>query len=424
MSTALLAGAAWVDVTPPAGLPMAGFAARTSPAAGTHDPLTARAVAVGDTVIVTADVVGLHEDSCRRIRERSGLPESNIVVAAVHTHGGPRTMPGRLGGHEQDYLATLEDASVEAVHQALAARRPAELFFGNGNDPGIAKNRRHPGGETDPALPILRIRGLDGRWIAVVLAYACHPVVLGPDNLLWTADYPGYVRAGLERLHEGAVALFLTGCTADANTGHTAHASLSTAANPNRTFEAAERYAARVIKAAERAPMKRIGFGVRSASAELRLPFERREPDDLDSLVRLWRHEAVSAEPTRAMLLRHWAQWAETIARQPLEPWAGRVTAFVWGSVRFLFLPGEIFARTALDIRRALDGQALGGTTVVAGFTDGCPGYIPPIAEFQHGGYEVDEAHRYYGMPATFAPGSAEAIADTAIRLASALGER
>jgi hypothetical protein len=124
------------------------------------------------------------------------------------------------------------------------------------------------------------------------------------------------------------------------------------------------------------------------------------------------------------MLLRHWAQWAETIARQPLEPWAGRVTAFVWGSVRFLFLPGEIFARTALDIRRALDGQALGGTTVVAGFTDGCPGYIPPIAEFQHGGYEVDEAHRYYGMPATFAPGSAEAIADTAIRLASALGER
>jgi hypothetical protein len=423
MSTALLAGAACIDVTPPAGLPMAGFAARTSPAAGTHDPLTARAVAVGDTVIVTADVVGLHEDSCLRIRERSTLPESNVVVTAVHTHGGPRTMPGRLGGYEQDYLATLEDASVEAVHQALAARRPAEVFFGNGDDPGIAKNRRHPGGETDPALPVLRIRGLDGRWIAVILAYACHPVVLGPDNLLWTADYPGYVRAGLERAHEGAVSLFLTGCTADANTGHTAHASLSTAANPNRTFEAAERYAARVIEAAQKAPMRRIGSGIRSASADLLLAFERRERGDLDDLVHLWRHEAQSAEPTRAMLLRHWAQWGETIARQPLEPWAGRVTAFVWGGVRLLFLPGEIFARTALDIRQAVDGQTTGERTVVAAFTDGCPGYIPPIGEFAHGGYEVDEAHRYYGMPATFAPGSAETIADTAIRLASALDD-
>jgi hypothetical protein len=332
-------------------------------------------------------------------------------------------MPGRLGGYEQDYLATLEDASVEAVHQALAARRPAEVFFGNGDDPGIAKNRRHPGGETDPALPVLRIRGLDGRWIAVILAYACHPVVLGPDNLLWTADYPGYVRAGLERAHEGAVSLFLTGCTADANTGHTAHASLSTAANPNRTFEAAERYAARVIEAAQKAPMRRIGSGIRSASADLLLAFERRERGDLDDLVHLWRHEAQSAEPTRAMLLRHWAQWGETIARQPLEPWAGRVTAFVWGGVRLLFLPGEIFARTALDIRQAVDEQTTGERTVVAAFTDGCPGYIPPIGEFAHGGYEVDEAHRYYGMPATFAPGSAETIADTAIRLASALDD-
>jgi hypothetical protein len=42
----------------------------------------------------------------------------------------------------------------------------------------------------------------------------------------------------------------------------------------------------------------------------------------------------------------------------------------------------------------------------VLGYADGNPGYIPPEAEFAHGGYEVDEAHRYYGFPATFAPDS------------------
>jgi neutral ceramidase len=29
----------------------------------------------------------------------------------------------------------------------------------------------------------------------------------------------------------------------------------------------------------------------------------------------------------------------------------------------------------------------------------------------------VDEAHRYYGLPATFAPGGAEALAEAAIAL-------
>ena len=68
----LLAGAAIVDITPPPGLMMCGYAARTEPATGTHDPLTARALVIGDTAIVVADVLGVHEDSCARIRARTG----------------------------------------------------------------------------------------------------------------------------------------------------------------------------------------------------------------------------------------------------------------------------------------------------------------------------------------------------------------
>ena len=60
------AGAAVVNITPEVGLSMAGFAARSAPAAGSHDPLTARAVVVEDTAILCADVIGLHEDMSRR----------------------------------------------------------------------------------------------------------------------------------------------------------------------------------------------------------------------------------------------------------------------------------------------------------------------------------------------------------------------
>ena len=41
----LKAGIAVVDITPPPGLAMAGFGARTEPALGAHDALTVRALA-------------------------------------------------------------------------------------------------------------------------------------------------------------------------------------------------------------------------------------------------------------------------------------------------------------------------------------------------------------------------------------------
>jgi hypothetical protein len=413
------AGAAVIDVTPPAGLAMSGFAARTSPATGTHDPLTVRAVAVGETALVVADAIGLHEDSCCRIRDRAGLADGHLIVAATHTHGGPVAMPGRLGpGLEPAWLQRLEDACVRAVAEARAARRPARLGFGRGTDPGIARNRRHAGGPVDPALPVLRIREEGGAPIAVLTCHALHPVVLGADNTLFTADYPGAVRRHLEAAHPGAVAIFLTGCTGDINTGHPAHASISTAPRPDRTFAEAERIGVLIAQSALQAPEQPLGGDIRAACTELMLPSARTETEAPGVLANGWRREAATAEPARAALLRCWIDWAERVAPRPLTPWSARVTLFDWDGARLIGLPGEIFARTGLDLRRALDGDSLAGRTMTFGFADGCPGYIPPAGEYRHGGYEVEEAHRYYGLPAAFAPGAAERLAEAAIELA------
>jgi hypothetical protein len=73
-------------------------------------------------------------------------------------------------------------------------------------------------------------------------------------------------------------------------------------------------------------------------------------------------------------------------------------------------LPGEIFAQTALEIRAATGPRAFG-----IAYADDNPGYIAPAAEYPHGGYEIDEAHRFYVQPAGFAPGSAEALAEAAL---------
>lgn len=409
----LLAGAAIVDITPPAGLMMSGYAARTQPATGSHDALTARAIAVGDTAIVVADVIGLHEDSCARIRSRCGLPDDRVVVIATHTHGGPVSMAGR-GGADFDagYLQRLEDGCVEAIDRAVAAQRPAVLSAGSGDNPGIAFNRRHDGGVIDPAVPVLRIDGVDGRPIAILTSHACHPVVLAAYNRQYTADFPHYVREALETAEPGIVAVFMTGCAGDISTGHSPHSSISTTPTPDRTYAEAERLGRRVAESALAAKLTQLDGPVRAASATVGLDLKRNETTPLPQLAAEWRAKAAESDPAWRTLYECWADWAGTIALEPLAPWTGKVTVLDWAGVRLSFMPGEMFAQSALNVRG--DGRRV---HFVNSFADGVPGYIPPAAEYPYGGYEVLEAHRYYGMPAAFAEGSAERLEGLAIEL-------
>lgn len=404
----LLAGAAIVDITPPAGLMMSGYAARTEPATGSHDPLTARAIAVGDTAIVVVDVIGLHEDSCARIRSRCVLPDDRVSVIATHTHGGPVSMAGR-GGTD---FARLEDGCVEAIDRAVAAQRPAVLSAGVGDNPGIAFNRRHEGGVIDPAVPVLRIDGVDGRPIAILTSHACHPVVLAAYNRQYTADFPHYVREALEVAEPGIVAVFMTGCAGDISTGHSPHSSISTTPTPDRTYAEAERLGRRIAESAAAAKLMRLDGPVHAASGTVSLDLVRNETAPLPQLAAEWRAKARESDPAWATLYDCWADWAQTIALEPASPWSGRVTVLDWAGVRLSFMPGEMFAQSALNVRG--DGKRV---HFVNSFADGVPGYIPPAAEYPFGGYEVLEAHRYYGMPAAFAAGSAERIEGLAVEL-------
>ncbi len=414
--TTILAGAATVDITPPPGLMMCGYAARTAPATGMHDPLTARALVIDDTAIVVADVLGFHEDTAARIRARSGFADDRVVVIATHTHGGPLPMPNRGGGSaDAAFLRQLEDGCVAAIAQAAARRQPARLSVGSGANPGIAFNRRTAGGPIDPAVPVLRVEALDGSVLAVAFAHGCHPVVLGAGNRLYTSDFPHYARTTVEAAYPGAVALFLPGCSGDVSTGHSPESSISTDTTPDRTFAEAERLGRALAQSVLSAAFAPLSGEVSARSIAVELPLVRTETGDLDALGHDWQALAETSPPAWTALYRHWADWSRTTAREPLVPWRGRVTSFRWSGLPLLFLPGEIFASTALAIRASFPDRP---ASFVVSLADGVPGYIPPREAYPAGGYEVAEAHRYYGLPAAFAPGSAEALAEAVSRAA------
>ncbi len=220
----VMAGAAVVDVSPDkkTGVNLAGYQPRKSD--GLHDPITARCVVIDDgaakLAIVTFDLIGLYYDDIMKAVSaasvKSGVPADNILIHSIHTHSGPDTL-GLWGGSPKTYKQKLIDGAAACVEDAASHLKPAEAFFASGGVEGRNINRRHPETDNvDKTLAVMELRGPDGKSVATLVNFACHPVVLGSDNPKITADFAYYLRAKLET-ERGGTALFVSRDIGDAN---------------------------------------------------------------------------------------------------------------------------------------------------------------------------------------------------------------
>lgn len=413
----LRAGVATRDITPDGDTIMSGYAMRKGPSEGVHDPLSVRALVVEGTALVTVDVVALHEDLCARVRTAAEPWVDHVVVHATHTHSGPGSSPGRLGGvFDPEWLQSVEHACTQAIEEAARAREAVRITAGYGEDPQIARNRRRPDAPVDPALPVVRLDRTDGSPLALVVSYACHPVVLDAENRLLSADYPGVVRERLEA-DTGATVLFATSCAGDVNTGHSVDADSAVPETGPRTFAQCARVGRRVAEAALHAPRHSAGPLIGASTTTLTLQLIPPTASELERDRALWAEDAADAPPGRRALYDLWMRWAEQTRPSESTEWEARVTVFRWGPAVVVALPGEPFNLASREIRRRVAESTGAQAVLVLGYSDGCPGYLPSGDEYPLGGYEVAEAHRYYGMPGPFAPGSLESLIDTAVIL-------
>jgi neutral ceramidase len=395
------AGLASVDITPPPGLWMAGYAARKEPSQGTAQVLHAKAIALEDAgghraVIVTLDVLGLTATVVDRIaaavRRQHGLSREGLVLCSSHTHSGPviddqLAIAYDLTPAQWDDVRRstrrIEEQVVAAAGQALHRLRPARLRSAQGTA-GFAANRRvafDPRGPTDPAVPVLSVEQPDGTLAGVVFGYACHNTTLPATFLRYHGDYAGVAQAELERRHPGVTALYIAGCGADANPA------------PRGTIELAEQHGRSLADSVEsalggatevRGPLRRAFSTVTLAYAPAPGADEwRRKLEDEDVFVR-----------------RHAKLMLEVIAREGRTRAAEEAPLHVVriGTLTLVAISGEVVVDYALAIKRKY-----GEATWVAGCTDAVFGYLPSLRVLREGGYEGGEAMLYYGRPGPFA---------------------
>lgn len=226
-TSTLLAGVAKVDVT-------------NLEAGPTQDKLFVKALVLkqGETTsaIITVDAVAIGEigpiknDYFPKVREalqkELNIAPANVMANASHCHG--------------IVCKDIAERTVEAVRKASSNLVAVKAGTGVGFENRIMENRRlklksgreldvrhayslppddevAAVGPIDPQIGILKLERMDGKPLALVYNFACHPI-MGLASGENTADLTGFASRVIENnLGEDTVALFIQGCGGDIN---------------------------------------------------------------------------------------------------------------------------------------------------------------------------------------------------------------
>lgn len=392
--SALWAGAAKRDITPPLGVELCGygvFLGRRSTAV--HDPLYCRALVLendqGRFIVVENDIIGITADIAatvrRALRERLGSMDDHVLMACSHTHSGPNTVH-LIGWGEPDsaYVASLPDLIVTTVEQAAAALRPARLGVGRGLLENVASNRVQTTGTglVDPELTVIRVDDHAGRTLAAVVHFSAHPVTLGPANTQTSGDFAGAACRLLEQhFGGGAVALFLNGACGDINVEQWAK-------TPEEGFPLVEQYGHLVAEAAaEIAGEITLSADPRMAACTSLVQLPLAVPDRAWIDAEAERGRDQSKE--RLLVVRNahfYEQWhAEMAAKlqQAQSHMPVELQVLRLGECVLAAQPSELFTYFGLLIKQRSPHRH----TVVVGYANDCIGYVPRPQDYEGSGF-------------------------------------
>ncbi|GAB2639686.1 hypothetical protein [Kribbella swartbergensis] len=398
----LLLAATSLDVTPPPGHRLDGYAARTAPAIGTADPLHATLIWLGTAddpgvLWLSLDAIAVGKELVAELSaaaaSATGIPASHVVVSASHTHSGPSGWTGEI--HPvipAEREPVLYEALVSAVAGAALPRRPVTASWRSIEVVGVGANRHRKNGPHDNTAGILALHGLDGSLEAILFDFACHPTTYGPENLRWSADWPGAARAALAP----AVVGYLQGAAGDVSPRFTRR---------GRSAEEVARLGG-LLASRVREALAGPGLELPQSAPAIRRTTIELPVRDLPSAEEAALTVAAAASAVRSSV----DDPSGRIAQTRLDGARGQslmaaavlpdtmelpISVVTLGDVCWVNLPVELFAVHGA----CLQADSTHPITRVAGYTDGYFGYIVDPSAAESGAYEA--LITYFDQPTT-----------------------
>ncbi len=441
------AGAARGDITPPIGIyhrmwgaavhdratsvhrPLQATVLWLEPAAG--NALQARLLVALDHCILDAAEIGRIRQAVSAATELSG---EQVHVALSHTHGAGfmarsrESLPGgdKIGPYLDEVAAEVALLAAEAREYATEAT----ILYGLGSC-NLAAHRDYfdterghyvcgfnPEGEADSTLLVARVRAQDGRTLATLVNYACHPTTLAWDNTSISPDWIGSMRELVETA-TNAPCLFLQGASGDLGpregfvgdhavadrngrqVGYAALSTLETLSSAGTVFE----YAGPVLSGTwigtwEHRPLTELRQAEAAAwhweRLVVDLPYREDLPTREATLANRTKFEqeetaarsagdAALARSARANVEQMTRQLArlETLPPGPAYPFA--VTVGRLGDALWVMAPGELYQAFQTTVRARLAPRLVVISTIT---DDWQPGYLPSAAAYGKGIYQ------------------------------------
>jgi|TARA_Y100000310_G_scaffold343927_2_gene453975 hypothetical protein len=389
------AAAQTVDITPDLSrydVRLHGYGARGSKhAEGVHDPIHAKILLLerGDTraAIVTTDILQIDATLRQDTAERAaltGLTRENLVMTASHSHSAPaaleprmQALPSRFNWFVAEYYEACVSKIVAGLKEAEARLVPARCASARTNLVGTVRNRRVPGysydsrafttpvgaGEViDDELAVVHFVDDDDAVIATLVNLAGHGTVLGSDNMLISADWPGTMQRGVEQ-QLGGVCLFANG--AEGNVAPDCGAGVL-------GFDEVDEFGGRIASHVtalmqELSPLTPTHFAIRSATLALP-PFTLSEESPYVR-GRLSRQEALDLIANRY-------------------PGQIEMTFIRLGDVGMVTIPGEMLTELSVDFKQRAAAKGI-RLPLILGLANDSVAYIPSPQEYAKGGYEA-----------------------------------
>lgn len=402
----LLLAAVSLDVTPPPGHPLDGYAAREGVATGTADPLHATMIwlSTADSpgvLWLSLDAIAIGTSLAAELSAAAaaaaGIPTDCVLVCASHTHSAPAGWTGEI--HPvipAEREAALYEALTAAVASASLERRPVRASWRSIEVIGVGTNRHRRNGPHDNTAGVLTLHSLaDDTLVAVLLDFACHPTTYGPENLLYSADWPGATRKALAGSSDVVVG-FLQGAAGDVSPRFT---------RQGRGAPEVERLggllAARVAEALAEPglDLPSVAPTIRRTTVSLKVR-DLPTPAELKAIVATAEadihggidHPAHRIAQTRLDGARGQAQMAAANLPPALDL---PISVVKLGEVAWVHLPVELFASHGCY----LQADSTHPITRVIGYTDGYFGYVVDPDAAHHGTYEA--LITYFDQPTT-----------------------
>jgi hypothetical protein len=350
--------------------------------------------------IAACDLLAINEYTAARVREQVEFP---VIFCCSHTHSGPIVYAEDNSRRKnRGYIDTLVERLVVAVRQAADKVQPVNLYWGTGEaDIAVNRRERKPDGSVeigqnldgvvDKTLNILQARKHNGEPLITMINYSCHPTVLGPKNLLVSADWPGVMRRKVEA-EIGAQCVFIQGATADLNPKHEWG---------DDDFEAVERLGSEVatqVFTALKNLHSLVGHPVRYAENQVWLPIDAKATSPTPPKTYKNALSGMTRVPRLLVdtLLNARFPWRSTIKskggvwRTPMVVQSCRI-----GEFGMLSFGMEVFTEIGMAAKELIPTPYAFFSSV----TSGSVGYLPTSTEHRLGGYEVDISPYLYRLP-------------------------